>query len=343
MAERRRLLQGLAGLGLAAATLQYPQARPPARRQVVDPAGRVLELPGRIERLVTLGSLPVLNSFVIALGAGGRLVSGLADFDRPTWRLQHLFAPQIAAGPTLQQPDRQPRLEALLAARPDLVLTMHRDAADRLAALGLPVLWLRWRDPQDVRTCMALLGEVLGRAEAARRYLDGFDAVQAELQRRLGDLAPAGRPTALYLQPQTLTQPRRIAEWWIPAAGGRSVSDDGRAGESRSFSLEQLLAWDPQVLFVGSRQARERLRRERAFAGLQAVRQGRIEVAPAGLHSWANRTAELPLTLLWAARVLHPRRLAGLDLADEAQTFYEQVCGRRLTPPQIGGVLAGPA
>ncbi|MCK6425586.1 MAG: ABC transporter substrate-binding protein [Burkholderiaceae bacterium] len=342
MAERRRLLQGLAGLGLTAAAWHRAPARPLARRQVVDQAGRAVELPGRIERLVTLGSLPVLNSFVIALGAGERLVNGLADFDRPTWRLQRLFAPQIIAGPTLQQPDRQPRLEALLAVRPDLVLTLHRDAADRLAALGLPVLWLRWRDPQDVRACMALLGEVLGRAEAARRWLDRFDAVLRRLQQRLGDVAPAGRPSALYLQPQTLTQPRRIAEWWIAAAGGRSVSDDGRSGESRSFSFEQLLAWDPQVLFVGSRQARDRLRREPAFARLQAVRRDRLAVAPAGLHSWANRTAELPLTLLWAARVLHPARLADLDLAAEAQDFYAQLCGRRLTPPRIGGVLAGP-
>ena len=50
--------------------------------------------------------------------------------------------------------------------------------------------------------------------------------------------------------PSTLTQPRLIAEWWIPAAGGISVTNDGRTAESKTFSLEQLIAWDPDILIV---------------------------------------------------------------------------------------------
>lgn len=37
-------------------------------------------LPTRIERIVTLGPLPVLDSFVFTMGEGARSVNGLADF-----------------------------------------------------------------------------------------------------------------------------------------------------------------------------------------------------------------------------------------------------------------------
>ena len=49
-------------------------------RSVKDMAGRTVELPRRIDRVVTLGSLPVLNSFVFTMGEGRTIVNGLADF-----------------------------------------------------------------------------------------------------------------------------------------------------------------------------------------------------------------------------------------------------------------------
>ena len=114
----------------------------------------------------------------------------------------------------------------------------------------------------------------------------------------------------LYLQPETLTQPRLIAEWWIPAAGGISLSDDGRRTESRSFSLEQLLLWDPEILILTTPQAVQQVRTDSAFAGLRAVRENKLHVVPVGAHTWSNRTAEQPLTVLWAARTFHPQRFA---------------------------------
>jgi iron complex transport system substrate-binding protein len=66
----------------------------------------------------------------------------------------------------------------------------------------------------------------------------------------VGGLPISSRPTALYFHPETLTQPRLIAEWWIPAAGSISVTNDGRSAESRTFSLEQVILWDPDVLMV---------------------------------------------------------------------------------------------
>jgi iron complex transport system substrate-binding protein len=334
---RRDLLLALGGLIATGATAQQATGT----RRVVDMAGRAVELPARIDRVVTLGSLPVLNSFVFALGEARTIVNGLADFALPHWKYQNVFAPQLAGQPTMQLPNREPQLEAILQARPDVVLTLHREAVDRLAALDLRVIYLAWREPEDVKACMRLLGEVFGKPQVALAYQQWFDSTLARVSDGLRGVDATQRPRVLYLQPETLVQPRLIAEWWIPAAGGVSVSADGRRTESRSFSLEQLLLWDPDILILTTPQAVRHVRTERAFSGLKAVRSGRLHVVPVGAHTWSNRTAEQPLTVLWAARTFHPQRFAAIDLAAEARHFYTGFCRTTLSDAQLAEILSG--
>lgn len=338
MTTRRALLQGLGLMMTAIGSRAQPAA---GTRQVVDMAGRTVSLPARIDRVVTLGSLPVLNSFVFTLGEARTIVNGLAEFALPHWKYQRVFAPQLATQPAMQLPNREPEVEAILQARPDVVLTLHREAVDRLAALGLRVIHLAWREPEDVKACMRLMGDVFGKPQVALAYQQWFDATLARVQDGLRGLEPAQRPRVLYLQPETLTQPRLIAEWWIPAAGGTSVTADGRRTESRSFSLEQVLLWDPDILILSSPQAVQRVRSDRAFSGLRAVRAGRLHIVPVGAHTWSNRTAEQPLTVLWAARTFHPQRFAQLDLATEAKGFYSDFFGTTLSPAQLAEILSG--
>ena len=337
MIHRRTLLQGLGAMSMCAFRAQAK----PATRKVTDMAGREVVLPARISRVVTLGSLPVLNSFVFTMGEAGSIVNGLADFAQPHWKYQNVFAPQLPGQPTMQLPNREPQVEAILQAQPDLVLTLHRDAVDRLAGLGLRVVYLSWREPEDVKSCMSLMGQVFGKPDVAQAYQKWFESSLATVRAGLEGVAESQRPRVLYLQPDTLTQPRLIAEWWIPAAGGVSVTNDGRRTESRSFSMEQVLAWDPDVMILTTPQAVRLVRNEKAFAGLRAVRDGRLHVAPVGAHTWSNRTAEQPLTVMWAARTLHPQRFASLDVAAQTREFYARFFGTRLSDAQVAEILSG--
>jgi iron complex transport system substrate-binding protein len=310
-------------------------------RAVTDMSGRTVQLPRQIERVVTLGSLPVINSFVFTLGEGRTIVNGLGDFAQPHWKYQTVFAPHLAKLPTVQQPNRDPNVEAILLARPDVVLTMHRASVDLLKGAGIPVVFLAWREPEDVKACMALLGDVFRKPEAAAKYRRYFDDTLARVAGPLKGLPATARPTVLYFHPATLTQPRLIAEWWIPAAGGISVTNDGRTAESRSFSLEQILRWDPDVLIVTGPKDVAAVTTDPTFKQLKAVRAGRVYVVPVGAHTWANRTAEQPLTVLWAARTFFPDRFPSLNLAVETKAFYREFFGHELTDAQVAEILSG--
>jgi iron complex transport system substrate-binding protein len=318
---------------------QSVQAAPP--RTLIDMAGDTVTLPARVERIATVGPVPVLNSLVFAIGEGRAIVNGLPEFARkPRWGYQAVFAPHTANLPPLDNPDRTPNLEALLRAAPDVVLTMDRASAEALRRAGLPALYLAWRQPEDVKATVRLLGQVFAKPKAAERYAERFDAILADVDARLRgrDMPP---PSVLYFSPKTLSQPHLVVEWWIRVAGGNSLTDDGRKVESRSFTLEQLLAWDPDILIVAGREEADTVLQEPRFNGLKAVRGGRVLVAPCGAHTWGNRSAEQALTVLWAAKHLHPTLFADVDLADETQRFYHDIFGVSLSRAQVEEILAG--
>jgi iron complex transport system substrate-binding protein len=135
----------------------------------------------------------------------------------------------------------------LLKADPDLVLTMTRPLVDVMRRHHLPVVFLAWRAPDDVKIAMRLLGEIFDKLAVAERYAAYFDGVVARVATTVTQ-AGAQRPTVLYLSAATLEQPHLIAEWWITAAGGTSVTNDGRSTESKSSRWSNSLPGIPTCL-----------------------------------------------------------------------------------------------
>jgi iron complex transport system substrate-binding protein len=307
-------------------------------RTVSDMAGRKIELPDRVTRIVTLGATPVVNGFLFAFGAQDEIVNGLPP--QLAHKFQYVFAPQLAGKPLVQGMEGGFSIEAIIALRPDVVLTMDLTAALALERMGVPALYLRWAAPTDIEPLMQTLGDVLAAPDAAKEYAAYFDAVRERIRQRLAQTAPTARPRTLYVNLQRLTQPHLIAEWWIDQAGGRSVTDNGRSAESFTFSLEQMLAWDPQILIVANRRELAMALNDPRLQGLSCVRDKRIYVAPVGAHLWANRTVEEPLTLLWAASIIHPELFTSTEVKDEMKTFYARFFKVALSPEQIDEILA---
>ncbi len=326
-----------------AAPQSSPQAGsiPEPGKLVTDFAGRQVAVPATIERVVTIGSLPVVNSFVFAMGYGDKIVNGLPQrFDPTRYKYHFLFGPKIASSPIMEGPDYTPNIEEILRARPDVILTMQDVVIQPLEQRGLPVIYLQWREPEDIRQVIRLLGEVFGEQDRAEAYVAYFDETVQRVQRRVADIPEDKRVTVLYIDPQTMANTHLITEWWIEAAGGISVTKPIHRSESVSVTLEQVLAWNPDVIVVRTKKDAELLRSDERFASLRAVQSGRVHVTPTGAHLWAHRTSEQPLTVLWAAQTFYPDRFTDLDLAEEARSFYARFYDTELTEEQIAEILA---
>lgn len=315
-------------------------------KSVVDMAGRTVVLPGRIDRIATVGSVPVINGYLFALGAGEKIVNGLPPrFTQSNrWRLQTAIAPYLAGRPVLQgQASSEVNLETLLGLAPDVVITMDLLRARQLEAARIPVLFLEWRNASDIEANMRILGRALDCMPRSEDYLRYFEDTMRRVRRTLEGVAQADRPKVLYFSPNTMATPLLIANWWIDAAGGRSVTAGLASEGTAHYSHEQLLLWDPDVLLVNSPEQVAALYRDERFSRLSAVRSGRIHATPIGAHSWGQRTIEQPLTVLWAARLFHPERFGQVNLEDEVRAFYRRFFRYEISDEDIRWMLTGNA
>lgn len=312
-----------------------------AARTITDMAGRDVVIADHVSRVATIGPVPVINSFVFALGEAKSLVNGLPpNLSGPRWKLQYLVDPDLAQRPVLQGGGGAPLVEGLLETKPDVVFTMDRQTIDLVARAHTPAVFLAWRQPEDVKAVMRLLGQIYGKADAAEAYCSYFDGTLGKIAARLAQ-QPAQRPRVLYASLKRMTQPHLIAEWWITKAGGRSVTDGERPTEALTFSREQLLAWDPEVMIVSSAAEVAEAYADPRLATISAIRNRRVAAIPTGVHLWGNRTVEQPLTVLWAAQLIHPDLFKDWDIRDEVAAFYATFFKTPLTKPQVEEMLGG--
>lgn len=327
-------------IGLVAALGASLLAVQSLARDITDMVGRPVTVPDTIERVVTVGSVPVINSFIFAVGKADTLAMGLPTrFNAKRWAWQFTFAPQLKDGPELQDANYAPDVEKIIATKPDVVLSFETATADILSANGVPTVLLRIQTPDDVKKGVRLVGNLLGNAAIGNQYAEYFDATLARIAARIHTIPAEKRPTALYLNPGNMTQPHLVAEWWLRAGGARSVTDDGRSEEVLTLSSETVIAANPTYIVLSDPGHITALQKDATLSQLDAVKSGRILVAPMGAHTWGNRTAEQVLTVLWAASQFHPEIFPHAELLTEVKNFYATFFGTTLNDKQVESIL----
>lgn len=310
-------------------------------RDITDMTGRTVTVPDTIETVITLGSVPVLNSFVEASGNGDKIVSGLPErfASSGRWEMQYVFAPRIKDGPDLQDANYGPAIEQILVLDPDVALTFDQATTDILAANGVATVMLKVQTPDQAKDAVTLLAELFATPEAGPRYAEFFDKTLADVSARLASVPEEARPRVLYINPRSMSQPHLIAEWWMKAGGAMSVTDDGRTTETLSLTTEMVVGADPDVIMVADPKDVDVLKEDANLSQLRAVREGRIFVTPVGAHIWGNRTSEQPLSVLWAATRLHPDLFPEAELRATVRGFYRDIFGTELTDEQLAAIL----
>lgn len=344
------LILSLSGCGQTPATTSNntntaPQTSTAAAQQtertVKDMAGRTVKLPAQIKSIATFGPIGVLNDFVETLGDGNLICNEMtASFTKnDNWKYQFVFAPQLKTSPLFQDASGAIMMEKVLQAKPDLCLTMTKPETDQLAAQGLNVIYLAWDKPEDVKKCITLLGEALNKQDVAADYLAYFDKTISKAQDLTKNLKNEDKKKVVYGSITTLTQPHLIAEWWIPMAGGISMTNNGRTTQSLTYSLEDLLKWNPDVMILSDPSIKKDVLADSRLANIPAVKNKQIFAVPTVAHVWGNRTTEQPMTILWTINKLYPNLLTTEDLAKEISYFYSLFFKYNLSDAQIKDII----
>ncbi len=319
-----------------------------SEKTVTDMAGRSVTLPAEIKSIATFGSIGVLNAFVEVMGCGDKIVNQMsASFTKTDqWKYQNVFAPQIANGPLFENAG-EIQIEEVLKAAPDVCLVMTEEEVAVLEGKGLKVLYIEWQELEDVEKAVTLLGEAFGKQDVAADYLEYFDDRVAKAEALAATIPEEEKKTVLYGRISEYIQPHLIAEWWITEAGGLSVTKENNTGQSPvantggayQYTLEDLLAWNPDVM-VSARSAEvEQLKQDARLSKVTAIKDNAIFVIPTVAHVWGNRTPEQPLAVMWMMNKLYPTVMTNAMLSEEISYFYSHFFKTDLTDDQIAEII----
>lgn len=305
-------------------------AVPASARTFVDSAGRRVEVPEKVERVFAAG--PPASVLVYVLKPETLL--GWPRALRPSER------PYIApAFRDLPETGRitgrggDANVEGVLALEPDLIIDFGsvRDTyvslADRVQAqTGIPYLLIDGRF-EATPAALRLAGEALGVPERGEALAKDVEATFARLDRIFAAVPEDDRPRVYLARgPDGLETGLRgsINTEIIERAGGRNVAytDDGRRGLVRA-SVEQVIVADPDTIVTWDAQFYESVWGNPYWAGVSAVRQGRVFLSPTGPFGWIDRPPSINrvMGLKWLGGLFFPAQWE-TPLDEEVRTFY---------------------
>jgi iron complex transport system substrate-binding protein len=227
---------------------------------------------GEVRRVVTL--TPSLTDVVLALGAGERLV-GVSRFDE---------RPEVAKLPRVGG-FIDPSVEAVVALHPDLVLAEpgpgNRQAVERIAELGAPVLLLPLSTVADVLAAERAAGKALGRAAQGEALAKELESTRARVREQTRGRQRVRVLLVYGFDPLVVAGPGGFADELLSDAGAVNVASDA-ASPYPVYSVERALRSKPELILDAAMSAagRERLRE---MPGLAETRWASVP-GPALLH-----------------------------------------------------------
>jgi iron complex transport system substrate-binding protein len=318
-----------------------------AAREVIDSAGRRVEVPDQIERVMAAG--PPASVLIYMLGPEKMIGWNL----KPREDELPYLSPMVRDLPEIGRltgRGNTANLETVMSSKPGAILDFgsvtatYVSLADRIQSqTGIPYLLIDGRFDNTV-SALRLLGPILGVEERAERLAQRTEAILAEVARAAQSVPQAQHPRVyLARRPNGLETGNRgsINTEIIERAGGANVVVAGSEGGGLvNVSLEQVIQWNPDTIITTDRNFAEQAAGAAAWANIEAVRRHRVYLSPTLPYGWIDGPPSLNrlLGLQWLARLFFPQQYS-VDIRTEARDFYKLFYQVDLTDAQLYRLL----
>jgi len=243
-----------------------------------DEVGIKVEVNAPPQRIVSVA--PSVTEVLFALGLGDRVVGVTTYCNYPP---EALKKEKVGGYIT-------PSLEKIIVLKPDLAIgTADGDLkafVNKLAALGIPVYITNPRSVSGVMTSIRNIGEVTFSQLVAQKVIAAMKE-KIQLIQEKGQRRP--RPRVLHVMaydPLISSGKGTFVDDLIRIAGGANIAESAR-GKHPRYSMEEVIAQDPQVIILSSMKSKDPLTDQRQWwdqwKEISAVRSGSIYVIDADL------------------------------------------------------------
>lgn len=309
--------------------------------RVTDVLGREVILDKPATKIVSV-HIPTANAAIV-LGGGQKYLVGFG----PKGMAEGLYSavmddlaglPQVGAGGTVN-------LEATVAVGADLAIIPGRfkEQIDEFEKVGIPTIVIipSKESLNAVKDTLTILGKAIGEEERASKINEFFDRKIANA-RAISSKATT-KQKVLFLgkrSPLSVAHSAMVQTELIEAAGGENaVSGIDKEEGFIDVSLEQIIMWDPDVIWLPPYvdYTIESLLNDPAWSNINAIKNKRVAICPASdFEPWDQPTAAVSLGICWATHNLHPDLYTLDDLKKDADEFYNLLYEKTFTLEEMG-------
>ncbi len=233
-------------------------------------------LPNRADRIVSLA--PDLTEILFAIGLADEIVGVTLDSDYPPAAIEK---PKVGTF-------WQPNIEAIVAAKPSLVITLafaqQKNLADRLKRIGYKTLTVNIETINDLFEAMAKIGAAAGRQRQANEMAGNIRHKLEEISTLVGAQAKIRVLWVVQREPLRVAGRNTFVNEMIELAGGENAIGP-TVHKYPPIGAEQVIAGRPEVIIepdMGQRdlaaQRDAALRYWSKFKNVPAVANGRVYV-----------------------------------------------------------------
>jgi iron complex transport system substrate-binding protein len=322
----------------------------PARAgSVTDMEGRTVAVPDAPSRVYTLSPPDTLLVYAIDPCL-------LAGWNYPTpGTAAGWLAPCAAKLPILGGFFGQgmtPNKEALLAAKPDLVVSgsMAKPQAafnSFFTDAGIPVVDIVSVAPTDYAPAFRFLGQALNRRERADKLADYAEKTLAEVTAGLEKIPQDKRVTVYYAEGGDGLYTEGKGSFHTLAldqAGGVNVHpkpQTQRYGMDK-VTMETVIGYAPQVILVQDAKCRDMILASPLWKEIPAVKNGRVLLLPDAPFNWFDRPPSFMrlLGVKWLAQAFYPD-VFRYNMVKETKEFFKLFLQTDISDATAQALLAG--
>ena len=308
-------------------------------RTIADGAGRQVEVPENVGSIVCVG-VGALR-YTCYVGAQD-LVIGVEDYEvKPGMsRLYNYVNFDKFKDLPVVGTNGEPYTEQIIELAPDVIVMSKSasvDADDLQAKTGTPVVVVPGSDTtldQNAYDTICILGELYGKQDRAAELTDYLQDLQKDLDERTKDIPDSSKPS-VYVGGVSFKghhgfEGTEAGYGPFALIHANNLADTTGQNGAFNIDLEQVLAWDPDVIFVDfngmSLIQEDYAKNPDYYNALTAVQEGKV-YSQISFRSSASNLETALADAYYAACVIYPEQFADVDPVAKAEEIFETLLG----------------
>lgn len=291
-----------------------------AEKMVTDMAGREVEVPDEVNKIVT--TYRSATQFVFCLGVQDKLAASDLSFEKVSLFRKLYDGEKL---PNVGSKNRGINIEQILEVDPDLVILFPHnvgpEVAEKLKDYDIASVIIKPESYEQIKETTKILGKAIGVEERAEKVINQYDQIIDIVDGR--DIEDKKKVYFANSELLDTVGEGMLQTSMIELAGGINPAKDVKSGFIKT-SLEELLNWNPDYIVVSqyySGSVEELLNRPE-LQKLKAIKNENVYRFPSKVEPWDFPSPSSYLGIVWLAEKLYPEKYEDIDVNQVVEEYY---------------------